>query len=98
MVVHALWGSEECSVVVWSQGRSQGTTVSASDLRNAQPTSLNPFFNMEYKMIKKIRQNKIWIEVGIPCINLTPNKHKALVPAIVDVSNVTTPFNSMASQ
>ena len=30
------------------QGRSQGTTLSASDLHNARSTILNPFYNMEY--------------------------------------------------
>ena len=39
------------------QGRSQGTTLSASDLHNARATILNPFYNMECKTIKKIRQN-----------------------------------------
>ena len=31
--------------------------LSASDLHNAQATILNPFYDMEYKMIKKIKQN-----------------------------------------
>ena len=38
------------------QGRSQGTTLSASDLHNARATILNPFYNMECKIIKKIRR------------------------------------------
>ena len=48
------------------QGRSQGTTLSASDLHNARATILNPFYNMEYKIIKKIRQKTAWIEADIP--------------------------------
>ena len=79
--------------------RSQGTTLSASDLHNAQATILNPFYNMEHKIIKKIRQNMTWIEEDILGINLTPNRYNALVPAIVYVSNdVTIPFNSVTSQ
>ena len=63
MVARALWRSEARRVVPWSetrrrvQGRSQGTTLSASDLHNARATILNPFYNMEYKIIEKIRQN-----------------------------------------
>ena len=81
------------------QGRSQGTTLRASDLHNARATILNPFYNMEYKIIKKIRQNTTWIEADILGINLTPNRYNALAPAIVYVSNdVTIPFNSVTSQ
>ena len=81
------------------QGRSQGTTLSASDLHNARETILNPFYNMEYKIIKKIIQNKSRIEADIPSINLTPNRYNALAPAIVYVSNdVTVKMNSMTSQ
>ena len=64
------------------QGRSQGTTLSASDLYNARATILNPFYNMEYKRIKKTRQNTTWIEADILGINLTPNRYNALTPAI----------------
>ena len=54
---------------------------------------------MEYKIIKKIRQNTTRIEVDIVGIKLTPNRHNALAPAIVYVSNdVTIPFNSVTSQ
>ena len=78
---------------------SQGTTLSASDLHNARATILNPFYNMEYKIIKKIKQNTTWIEADILGINLTPNRYNALAPAIVYVSNdVTIPFNSVTSQ
>ena len=57
------------------------------------------FYNMEYKIIKKIRQNTTWIEADILGINLTPNRNNALSPAIVYVSNdVTIPFNSVTSQ
>ena len=107
MVARALWRSEARRVVPWSetlheplvQGRSQGTTLSASDLHNARATILNPFYNMEYKMIKKIRLSTTWIEADILGINLTPNRYNALAPAIVYVSNdVTIPFNSVTSQ
>ena len=81
------------------QGRSQGTTLSASDLHNARATILNPFYNMEYKIIKKIRQNTTWIEADILGINLTPNRYNPLASAIVYVSDdVTIPFNSVTSQ
>ena len=80
------------------QGRSQGATLSASDLHNARATIHNPFYNMEYKIIKK-KENKTWIEVEILDINLTPNLYNALAPAIVYVSNdVNIPFNSVTSQ
>ena len=81
------------------QGRSQGTTLSASDLHNARATILNPFYNMEYKIIKKMRQNTTWIEADILGINLTPNRYIALAPAIVYLSNdVKISFNSVTSQ
>ena len=77
----------------------QGTTLSASDLHNARATILNPFYNMDYKIIKKIRQNTAWIEADILAKNLTPNRCNALAPAIVYVGNdVTIPFNSVTSQ
>ena len=70
-----------------------------ADLYNARATILNPFYNMEYKIIKKISQNTTWIEAEILGINLTPNRYNALAPAIVNVSNdVTIPFNSVTSQ
>ena len=78
---------------------SQSTTLSASDLHNARATILNPFYNMEYKIIKKIEQNMTRIEADIPGINLTPNRYNAFAPAIVYVNNdVTIPFNSVTSQ
>ena len=80
------------------QGRSQGTTLSASDLHNARATILNPFYKIEYKIIKKIRQNTAWIEADILGINLTPNQYNALAPAIVHAGDVTIPFNSVTSQ
>ena len=58
MVARALWRSEAFRVVPWLrpctrlrlctsrrrvQGRSQGTTLRASDLHNARATILNPF-------------------------------------------------------
>ena len=54
---------------------------------------------MECKMIKKIWQNKTSIKIGIPYINVAPNRWNALTPAIVYVSNdVTIPFISMTSK
>ena len=108
MVLRALWRSDACRVVPWSETRSnrkrvhwhsQGTTLSGSDLRNAQANFLNPFYNMYQKINKKIWHNKTLIEEDIPCINATPNRYTALAPAIVFVGNdVTIPFNSMTSQ
>ena len=81
------------------QGRSQGTTLHASDLHNARATILNPFYNMECKIIKKIRQNTTWIEADILGINLTSNRYNALASAIVYVSDdITIPFNFVTSQ
>ena len=81
------------------QERSQGTTLSASDLQKARATILNPFYNMEYKLSTKIRQNTVWIEADILGINFTSNQYNALDPAIVYVRNdLTIPFNSMTSQ
>ena len=101
MVARALWRSEARRVVPWSETKvgDQGTTLSVPDLHNAQATILNPFYNMEYKMTKKIRQNTAWIETDILGINLTPNRYNALAPAIVYVSDdVIIPFNSVTSQ
>ena len=58
-------GRRPCTSRRRVQGRSQGTTLSASDLHNARETILNPFYNMDYKIIKKIRQNTAWIEADI---------------------------------
>ena len=108
MVARALWRSEAAGLCLGLrpctsrrrvQGRSQGTTLSASDLHNARATILNPLNNMEYKLIEKIRQNTAWIEADILSKNLTPNWCNALAPAIVYVSNdVTIPFNAVTSQ
>ena len=93
------FGRRPCTRCRRVQGRSQGTTLSASDLHNARATILNPFYNMEYKIIKKIRQNTTWIEADILGINLTPNRYNALAPAIVYVSNdVKIPLNPVTSQ
>ena len=46
-------GRRPCTSRRRVQGRSQSTTLSASDLHNARATIVNPFYNMEYKMIKK---------------------------------------------
>ena len=92
-------GRRPCTSRRRVQGRSQGTTLSASDLHNARTTILNPFYNMEYKIIKKIRQNTAWIEADILGKNITPNRRNALAPAIVYVSNdVTIPFKPVTSQ
>ena len=48
-------GRRPCTSRRRVQGRSQGTTLSASDLHNARATILNPFYNMEYKIIKKTK-------------------------------------------
>ena len=64
-------------LVSWSetlyrvQGRSQGTILSDSDLHNSRANFVNPFYNMEYEILKKIGQNMMWIEAGIPDITLT---------------------------
>ena len=65
-------GRRRCTSRRRVQGRSQGTTLSASGLHNARATILNPFYNMEYKIIEKIKQNTMWIEADILGINLTP--------------------------
>ena len=59
------------------QRRSQGTTLRDSDLHNARVTILDPIYNMEYKISKNIRQNKMWNEADTPCINLTLNRWNA---------------------
>ena len=83
MVTRALWRSEAHRL----------------DLHYARATILNPFYNMEYKIIKKMRQYKAWIEADIPCINFTSNRYEALNPASVYVSyGVTIPVNSMKSK
>ena len=54
---------------------------------------------MEYKLIKKIRQNMTFIEADILGIKLTHSRYNALTPDIAYVSNdVTIPFNSVTSQ
>ena len=53
-LVQGLLGRRPCTSRRRVQGRSQGTTLSASDLHNARATILNPFYNMESKIIKKI--------------------------------------------
>ena len=73
-------GRRPCTSRRRVKGRSQGTTLSASDLHNARATILNPFYNMEYKIIKKIRQNTAWIEADILGKNLTPNRCNAGEP------------------
>ena len=102
MVARAFWRSEARRIVPWSetlQDVAKSTTLSASDLHDARATILYPFYNMKYKIIKKIRQNMTWIQAVILCINLTPSRYNALAPAIVYVNNdVTIIFNSVTSQ
>ena len=87
-------GTQGCALV-----GDPARAVSASDLHNARATILNPFYNMEYKIIKKIRQNLTWIGADIRGTNHTLNQYNALAPAIVYVSNDgTIPFNSVTSQ
>ena len=50
-------GRRPCTSRRRVQGRSQGTTLSTSDLHNARASILNPFYNMEYEIITKIEQN-----------------------------------------
>ena len=48
-------------------GDQRHATLSASDLRNARTTIRIPFYNMEYKIIKKRRQNdtQFLLPIGI---------------------------------
>ena len=55
MVDRALWRSEALRASRRVQGRSQDTTLSASDLHNARSTILNPFNNTLLKMNKGMR-------------------------------------------
>ena len=90
MVARALWRSEARRVVPWSETLHEPY---------AQATVLNPFYNLEYKIIKKTRQTKTWIEVNISCTNLTPNRYNSFAPAIAYLSNdVTISGNFMTSQ
>ena len=97
-------GTQGCALVAdhglrLVQGRSQGTTLSASDFHMARPTILKPFYDIECKMIKKIRQNKTWLEADIPCVNILPNRYNAFAPAVAYVSNnVVIPDNFMTSK
>ena len=67
----------------------QGTTLRASDLHNARANILNPFYNMEYKITKKIRQNMTWIGADIPGVNLTPNRYNRHSPQPLSTSAMT---------
>ena len=78
-------GRRPCTSRRRVQGRSQGTTLSASDIHTARATILNPFYSIEYKIIKKIRKNTTWIEADFLGINLTPNRYNALAQAVVCV-------------
>ena len=49
-------GRSPCTSRRRVQGRSQGTTLSASDLHNAGATILNPFYNMVLVYINKKRK------------------------------------------
>ena len=76
-----------CTSRRWVTGRSQGTTLSVSDSHNAPTIIPNLFHNIDYQIIKQIRQNNTRIEADILFINLTPNPYNALAPASVYVSN-----------
>ena len=79
------------------QGRSLGTTLSASDLHNARATIRNPFCDMNCKKVRK-QLKKGWIQEDIPYVDFTPNCCNEIAPAIVYLNNdVTMPVNSMNS-
>ena len=85
-------GRRPCTSRRRVQGCSQGTTLSASDLHNARATILNHFYNMEYQIIKKIRQNTVWIEADILGKNLTPNRCNALFKSEMTSQSHSTPW------
>ena len=68
------FGRRPCMCHRRGQGRCQGTTLSASDLHNARATILNSFYDIEYEISKKIRQNTTWIEAYILGITLNPSQ------------------------
>ena len=53
----------------------------------------NHFLSPECEIMKKIRQDRTWIEAGIPWTNFTPSKYNAL-----GSNDVTIPVNSLSSQ
>ena len=62
-------------------------------------TILNPFHNMEYKIIDNLRQNDACMKAGIPCRNLATERYNAFLTGIVYVSNdAIFPVTSMKSQ
>ena len=68
--------------------------IMASDRNNTRAPILNPFHNMDNKLMKKITRY-VWIMAEILHINLTPIPYFALPAAIFCVnSDVTTPVNS----
>ena len=73
MSLYALRRSGARRVVPWSKPKHNPITP---DLHNTQEPILNPFYSMECKTIKKIRQNT-WIEAEIPRMNPTPNRYNA---------------------
>ena len=80
-------------------GPARAVSECRDDLHNARATILNSCYNKKYRIINEIRQNDIWIEPDIPCINLTPNRYNVPATAIVYVSNdVIIPINLMTSQ
>ena len=73
MIVRASWRSEvrrvgrrPCKSRRRMQRRSEGTSLIASDLHNARATILNPFRNIECRMIKEIGRNKTSFGTDIP--------------------------------
>ena len=53
---------------VWE--RNQDTILNVLDFQNIRPTMLNPFYNTEYEILKKI---KSWIEADNPYTYFTTN-------------------------
>ena len=91
-------GTQGCALV-GDPARAVGATLSTLDLQNALATILNLFYNMQYKIIKKIRQHTTLIATKLLGMILSPNRYKALAPVIVYISNdFTIQFNSLTSQ
>ena len=74
MGARVFWKSEARRCVPLSetgvQGRSQDTTLSASEWNSPRHPFLIPIVTRNTKQLRK-GQNKTWTEAEIPCINLT---------------------------
>ena len=72
------------------------TALNASDLHKARATILNPFYKMEYQMIKKMKQNTARIESDILGKNLTPigkmHSHQPLSSSAMTPQSHSTPW------